>query len=593
MKYLFNKLSQRGLFPEGAMIEVKLANIVCLLGVFGACVALLIKTLEGIPVMGTIIMFGVLFVSALSYFILSKLGKPKLAIYFLLIGVTNVLMPANFFYGGGMQGGAPVYFCLAVVLQFLLFSGIECIVMAAINLSVLSTCIYLGWAYPELVVPLESANDYAFDNLQGLVICGVFIGVIFRFQLWVYNHEQKKAEKASQIKSQFLANMSHEIRTPLNAIIGMIAIAERSDDLEKTAHSIQQIKSASEHLLGVVNDILDISKIEEGKLTLASVRFNVHETLARVAAVFGVRAREKSQTVSMEIDEQIPDGLVGDDQKLTQVVGNLIGNAIKFTPDGGKIAVKCRVAAQDARRCTLEFSVKDSGIGITEEQKGRLFEAFSQAESDTTRKYGGTGLGLAISKSIVELMGGEISVDSVYGEGSVFTFTATFDKAEGSAGSAYGSQAQAFGGAGGFKPDADMAMDQAEAAAEEFTGKRMLIAEDVEINREILLTLLEPTGLSMECAENGLEAVKMVEADPSRYDIIMMDIQMPVMDGYEATRRIRNIPGDAAGKLPIVAISANTFTEDVEKSLAAGMNAHLGKPINIEEAIVCIRSFLH
>jgi CheY-like chemotaxis protein/two-component sensor histidine kinase len=379
--------------------------------------------------------------------------------------------------------------------------------------------------------------------------------------------------------------MSHEIRTPLNAIIGMIAVAEQADDPEKTAYSMKQIKSASEHLLGVVNDILDISKIEEGKLTLAPVQFDVKGVVSRIAAVFGARAREKGLSVTIDIADGVPACLVGDDQKLAQVIGNLIGNAIKFTPEGGEIRLSCTVDAEDEHTCALRFAVRDSGIGITEDQKDRLFEAFQQAESDTTRKYGGTGLGLAISKRIVELMDGHIWVESEYGTGSTFTFVVMLQKATDECAAGSGSGALPGEAGAGDALDAD-------AEDNDFTGHRLLIVEDVEINREILLTLLEPTGIEMECAENGQQALEMVKADPGRYDIVFMDIQMPVMDGYEATRRIRALDDARARELPIIAISANTFREDVEKSIEAGMNAHIGKPIDMHEAIRNIRDHL-
>jgi signal transduction histidine kinase/ActR/RegA family two-component response regulator len=381
-------------------------------------------------------------------------------------------------------------------------------------------------------------------------------------------------EAASRAKSDFLANMSHEIRTPLNAVIGMTAIGAQAANISGKDYAFTKIKEASEHLLGVINDILDMSKIEAGKLELSNVDFRVRDIISRVENVMRFKTDEKKQEFIVSIADDIPDALRGDDLRLAQVITNLIGNATKFTPEAGRIALCVFFDGEEAGLCTLRFLVQDTGIGITAEQKAKLFSSFQQAESSTTRQYGGTGLGLALSKQIVELMGGKIWVDSEAGHGSTFGFTIKAPIAE-------------------IPPEEQTADDGAQEMREnEFEGKRILLADDVDINREIIIALLETTGVAIETAENGEQAVKLFEQAPERYHLILMDVQMPVMDGYEAARRIRAAGHPHAAGVPIVAMTANVFREDIERSIANGMNEHLGKPIEIDKMLTVLRRYL-
>ncbi len=380
---------------------------------------------------------------------------------------------------------------------------------------------------------------------------------------------------ASRAKSEFLSNMSHEMRTPMNAIIGMTAIARSSDDAEKKDYCLDRIRDASAHLLGVINDILDMSKIEANKFELSSTEFDFEAMLRKVLDIVGYRAKEKRQDLSAHVDEKIPP-LYGDDQRLAQVVANLLSNAVKFTPEGGRVRLEAKLAKEEDGVCTILVEITDTGIGITEEQQARLFHTFEQADSGISRKFGGTGLGLPISKRIVELMGGAIWADSEPGEGSTFSFTAQVRRDRSTAAE------RGEGDAG----------EETKEGPDRFEGCRILLAEDVEINREVVIALLEPTGVSIDCAENGAEAVRLFTASPDRYDLIFMDLQMPEMDGYEATRRIRASGTEKGARIPIVAMTANVFREDIEKCLAAGMNDHVGKPLDMGEVMERLRKYL-
>ena len=387
--------------------------------------------------------------------------------------------------------------------------------------------------------------------------------------------EKEAAEKGSRAKSTFLANMSHELRTPMNAIIGMTAIGLSGDSIERKDHSLKKIDDASKHLLGVINDILDVSKIEAGKFELSEVEFDFEKMLRQIETVINFRIDEKKLKFAIEVDKNIPQNMIGDDQRLKQVIINLLSNAVKFTPESGCIKLSVNYLGEEAGKCAIKIAVSDTGIGISREQQAKLFHSFQQADNDTTRKFGGTGLGLKISKNIIDMMGGDIWIESELGKGSTFAFIIKMK----------------FGAAGEQTSDS-CDIDLADVAGL-FKGRNILLAEDVEINREIVASLLEPTLIEIDYAENGKEAVRMFSEAPDKYDLIFMDVQMPEMDGYEATRTIRELDVPNAKDIPILAMTANVFKEDVENCLEAGMNSHIGKPFAFNEVIDKLSRYLN
>jgi signal transduction histidine kinase/CheY-like chemotaxis protein len=393
---------------------------------------------------------------------------------------------------------------------------------------------------------------------------------------------QAEAEAANRAKSSFLATMSHEMRTPMNAIIGMTAIGKNAGGIERKDYALGKIEGAAQHLLSVINNVLDISKIEAGKMELSPIEFDFEKMLQKVVSIINFRVDEKHQRLAINIDGGIPRFLVGDDNRLTQVIMNLLANAVKFSPEFGEIGLDASLVSEAESECELRVEVSDNGIGVTAEQEARLFGAFEQADSSTSREFGGTGLGLAISKRIVELMGGRIWIEPQPVKGSRFIFTVKLGRGR-----------AAFGDGGGENRGvAGAAAEAAPGAA--FEGRNLLVAEDVEINREILSMLLEGTGLAIEFAENGTEAVEKVAAAPRKYDMVFMDVHMPRMDGLEATRRIRALPALSGGAapLPIIAMTANVFKSDIEACLAAGMDDHIGKPIDIDTVMEKLRKYL-
>ncbi|MDR0850966.1 MAG: response regulator, partial [Clostridiales Family XIII bacterium] len=517
-----------------------------------------------------------------------------------------------------------------------------------------------------------------------------------------------EAEEASRYKSDFLSNMSHELRTPMNAIIGMTTIGLEAKTMERKDYCLDKVKGSSSHLLGVINDILDMSKIEANKLELAVNEFNFETMMQQVANLISFRAVNKALNFFVWIDKEIPYALVGDEQRLAQVIMNLLGNAVKFTPEGGTITLSAHLLEKRAGDYKIQIDVIDNGIGIGREQQGKLFEAFAQADVKIGRKYGGTGLGLALSKRIVELMNGRVWVESVEGEGSTFSFTfdvkkkighttasempklnpalrgkqilivdsditrrdyATylFDSEElnyittATAGEALAqikihdsfdicfiehkppqidgidlaTNMKHTGGAEhvffiesvrdwsmmestateigveGFIPIPvfysalinllnDIYVEKNPVSAKQLvggegalSGRTLLVAEDIDLNREIVQALLESTKVAIDFAENGVIAVEKFSAAPDRYDAILMDIQMPEMDGIEATRCIRALDTAQAKKIPIIAMTANVFKEDIDACIDAGMNGHVGKPLDFADLLSKLQKYLN
>ena len=417
------------------------------------------------------------------------------------------------------------------------------------------------------------AKSIVYNNVHCLVTCVRDLSEE-KLRARMLQNAADKEREASRLKTQFVMNMSHEIRTPMNAIIGMANIAKRSDDLGAVHKCMENIEEASSHLMGIIDDVLDLSMIEDGKLKLRPEEIPLAQTVASVLTMMRPEADKHEVSLAFELDALGDDRVLADASRLCQVLINLVSNAIKFNRRGGSVAVAAQPLSRQGGRAQYRFSVTDTGIGIPADKLATLFRPFEQVDGSTTRRHGGAGLGLALSKTFVWMMGGTVDLTSEEGVGSVFSFTITVPLVtetphpeEGAAG---------------------------ERAPLDFSAMRVLIADDVELNRIIAETMFNDLGLEVELAEDGRQALGMVAASPpGYYDFVLMDMQMPELDGCGATRAIRQLDRPDAAALPIVAMTANVTQDDIAMCLRAGMNGHIGKPIDADAAVAAISDIFH
>ena len=406
---------------------------------------------------------------------------------------------------------------------------------------------------------------------------GVFIDVTERKEMMQQLAHQREslsialeeANQANKAKTAFLANMSHEIRTPMNAIIGLDRIALNDPGIsETTRDNLEKIGLSAQHLLGIINDILDMSRIESGRMTVKNEEFSFAKALGQVNTMISGQCRDKGIEYECRVKGAVDDYYIGDDMKLRQVMLNILGNAVKFTPSGGTVTFVVEAVARFNGKTTLRLIIRDTGIGMSQEFLPRLFDAFSQEDSSSTNRYGSTGLGMAITRSIIELMIGTISVESEKHKGTTFTVTVTLTDCDRKT---IREEEPALQPRKDEKPLRETA---------DLKGRRILLAEDVTVNAEIMMMVLSMREIQVDHAENGRIAVEMFEEhEEGYYDAVLMDMRMPEMDGLEATRRIRAMNRSDAKTIPIIALTANAFDEDVQHSMQAGLNAHLSKPV--------------
>ena len=494
--------------------------------------------------------------------------------------IVNLFRPVLFSFdeSGSYSAGIARYVILAVQILLFLMTSIYTLSMTArtegkerrrhmtIGLFGIAMMVFIA---VQVFYPL--LPYYAMGYMLGTCVLHSFV---VEGEKDEYREALKKAladaEQANRAKTAFLSNMSHEIRTPMNAIIGLNKIAMEDPTVGDTVRThLEKVDGSARHLLSLINDILDMSRIESGRMTVNNEEFAFAKGLEQINTMIGSQCNEKGLHYEFRIIGKTDDFYIGDGMKLRQVMINLLGNAVKFTPAGGTVSFVIEEGPRSDGKATLRFIVSDTGIGMSEDYLPHLFDAFSQEDSSSTNIYGSSGLGMAITKRMVELMGGSIDVESEKGKGSTFTVTLTLDETSGE------------------EADVTAAAESAPEVPADNTaglkGRRILLAEDVVINAEIIKMVLSQAGLEVDHAENGRIATEMFrDHDEWYYDAILMDMRMPEMDGLEATRTIRAMTRPDAKKIPVIALTANAFEEDVQRSMEAGLNAHLSKPVEPE-----------
>ncbi len=510
-----------------------------------------------------------------------------------------VTLPINFVFfpyqflvasGGGIKSGMPIWLTFGILLVFLMTEGLYFKILLPLTMAVNAGMVIWAYANPEMMHDDMLRYYYYNDNLIAMLVVGCACGFVLKYQKSVQKRqtetidlarmaaeaEKQNAERANQAKSNFLTNMSHDIRTPMNAIVGMTDIAKYNiDDKEKVMECLQVISASSSQLFQLLNNVLDMSEIETQGLRLKERPFNLEELIENIEVVVLQSARNKR--IQMEFHTEVRNrNLIGDSVRLRQILMNIIGNSVKFTPAAGRVTVSVKQADNEIDDyANFIFEIEDTGIGMSQKFiDTMLFNRFEREAGQAVNRIEGNGIGMSITKGIADAMGATIQIQSIQGEGSKFTIYLRLKVDQSSRAAIH------------KEKDGSISFDAA--------GKKFLIVEDNEINMEIIKGILERTNAKIVCAWSAEEALEYIDnAGKDFFDIIFMDIQLPGMDGYSAARNIRCMSREEAMTVPILAMTANAFAQDVEKALNSGMNAHIAKPIDIDELFQKLYHFLH
>ncbi|MDR2607752.1 MAG: response regulator [Treponema sp.] len=574
-------LFSRYILSDTLPLEGRILNLVILFGIIAATFYSAARAVEEETPVFLIITLSIVIVAVTLLILSNKFHVYSVMSRIAVLLVCHILLPLLSFFVGGIDSGMPAFFVMSIVLIFLVINGVECLINVVLNMLIISFCYYFQYRNPDLIKPFDTEILRIADHLQVIFAAGLFIGFVIKFQNSIYIAEKRKADAASRAKADFLANVSHEIRTPLNAIIGLGELELRKKSDAETLSNLEKMYNSGQILLSIINDILDISKIESGKFELVPVDYNLPSLIHDTVIINIVRIGSKPLTFKLKVNETLPTSFHGDELRIRQILNNILSNAFKYTRQGEvELFVDWENGpGQDKENCMLVFTVRDTGIGIKSEDLEKLFSDYNQVNTQSNRNIEGTGLGLSITKQLTEMMNGSIAVRSEYGKGSTFTVRI---------------QQKVVNPNPLGKEIADTLENFKYAAARrELTNNlsyvqipyaRVLVVDDINTNLDVARGMLMPYGLEIDCVNSGRQAIERIKSGNIKYDAIFMDHMMPEMDGIEAVRIIREeIATDYAKNVPIIALTANALVGNAEMFLGLGFHDFISKPIDIKK----------
>ena len=561
-------------------IQHKLLNLILLAAFAGGIFALFVSILFGNNFWGTVQIAILILLVGISLLISNVWNKPQLSAVFITVSANFVMLPIMYFYNGGIKSGMSAWIILGMIFSLLLLKGKLCFILYFLNALCMAGFLLLELWKPECVVPLKTPMANTIDNIQSIFVVTAIFGAIFKYQSWVYRKQQEDLQRqekelrktmealqnANNAKTLFLANMTHEIRTPINTVLGMDEMILRETDSEDITDYAQNIQIASQALLSMVNDVLDFTKMESGKMKLIPIQYQLYFLLKDCYSIIYMRAEKKGIAFVVENNPDIPDKLLGDEVRVRQIIFNLLTNAVKYTRKGSVI-LSIDYEKTSESEILLKVAVKDTGIGISQENREKLFQSFQRVDEVKNRNIEGTGLGLAITKQLLDMMGGTIEISSIEEVGSEFVVSIP-------------QQVVSPEPIGDFISRYEKSHVKKEKQQESFRAPnaRILVVDDVIMNQQVMKLLLKRTEIQVDAVSGGKECLERIKQE--KYDIIFMDHMMPEMDGLETFRRMKESKDHKNPDTPVIALTANVATGAKEKYDSKGFADTIFKPVD-------------